>query len=329
MITTKHNSCLNRTLMLLALLILFSCNNSAANDTNQTLITVNDEDEDAIRLIDITRFFNEPLVEKDVENFKKTKYEIRDNSFVINGEKGNFKVERLAPEKVLGKGSLYDYFKKHINDKFGLTLGREVTYLNVDYEDAATRFLKRYFLRGESAIMIDNYVFLYTNDHYLLTFNIPATVIENLKADKNPSILEFTSSILPYDRKLDIQKITYQKLNPREISGIEQFACGEESLRYVTLDNIGSVKVILVPMDCGDFPYRFFLLTIVENKVVSNLYVEGEAYEPDGDGVIENTSFSIDKQSTLTVNTKNKDFIKAKNELIKYKLSNKGELIKL
>ena len=56
-------------------------------------------------------------------------------------------------------------------------------------------------------------------------------------------------------------------------------------------------------MDCGDFNYRFFLLTILDNNVISKQYVEGEWYEPGDDSYKEITNFMIDKDYNITITT--------------------------
>ena len=61
--------------------------------------------------------------------------------------------------------------------------------------------------------------------------------------------------------------------------------------------------MILVPMDCGDFDYRFYLLTIKNNTIISDLYVEGIWYEPGGPELEEVTSFKIDKNFSVKVKT--------------------------
>ena len=62
--------------------------------------------------------------------------------------------------------------------------------------------------------------------------------------------------------------------------------------------------MILVPMDCGDFDYRFYLLTIKNNTIISDLYVEGIWYEPGGPDLEEVTSFKIDKNFSVKVKVK-------------------------
>ena len=63
------------------------------------------------------------------------------------------------------------------------------------------------------------------------------------------------------------------------------------------------MSLILVPMDCGDFDYRFYLLTIKNNTIISNLYVEGIWYVPGGPELEEITSFKIDKNFSVKVKT--------------------------
>ncbi len=87
----------------------------------------------------------------------------------------------------------------------------------------------------------------------------------------------------------------------------EDWTCGEgEMLRYVPLPSKEDIQVILVPMDCGDFSYRFYLLTVKNNQITGNLYVEGEWFEP-GDSQedsVETTRFEISKNYIISVFTK-------------------------
>ena len=83
-------------------------------------------------------------------------------------------------------------------------------------------------------------------------------------------------------------------------------------------------------MDCGDFSYRYYLLTVLNNKVIANLYVEGEWYEPGDDTYKEYTRFSIDKDYKIMVITdaseNGKTTLKSKNT---YQLMANGALKKL
>lgn len=108
---------------------------------------------------------------------------------------------------------------------------------------------------------------------------------------------------LPYSEVINPDKAVYKK-SECTIAGIDEFLCGEKQLRYIPFPDFENIEVILVPMDCGDFNYRYFLLTLFENKVVSNKYVEGEWYEPDSDDYKEVTSFTVDADYVITITTK-------------------------
>lgn len=155
------------------------------------------------------------------------------------------------------------------------------------------------------------------------------------KLNSNPSVnnsdtnFRFSNSILPYLKKINIHKVTYQSMNVSDITGLSDFACGENKIRYIALDKKQNLNLILVPMDCGDFPYRFYLISIFDSTVVSNLYVDGESYEPENNKTIEQTSFTIDKNSILRVKTINKDFEKGTNVEKKYQISDKGNINKV
>lgn len=108
--------------------------------------------------------------------------------------------------------------------------------------------------------------------------------------------------LLPYNQKLDLKSIKYNNLDCN-ISGINEYLCGKKNIRYISLPNFNNIDVILVPMDCGDFIYRFYLLTIFNKKLISKQYVEGDWYEPGGDSYKENTSFKIDEKYKITITT--------------------------
>lgn len=126
---------------------------------------------------------------------------------------------------------------------------------------------------------------------------------------------------LPYDNKIDLNNVNYEEINSSEIKSLEEFSCGEINVRYLPLFKKGSVDAILVPQDCGDFPYRFLLLTIIDNMVKDNLYVEGEWFEPeDKENTLEVTNFKVDTNYLIYVNTNGKIEL--------YKIDDNGMFIK-
>ncbi|OXA91281.1 hypothetical protein B0A66_11770 [Flavobacterium hercynium] len=109
---------------------------------------------------------------------------------------------------------------------------------------------------------------------------------------------------MPYNAKIDVNNVKYETVNKNIIKGIEDFSCGDQLVRYISLPKINNLDLILIPMDCGDFPYRFYLITIKDNKIISNIYVEGEWSEPETYGNFEKTNFSIDENEIIHVTTK-------------------------
>ncbi len=88
------------------------------------------------------------------------------------------------------------------------------------------------------------------------------------------------------------------------IEGSEQYSCGNPMFRYFPLTRYKNIELILVPMDCGDFDYRYSLLTVLDNKIIGELYVEGIWFDPGKDDKKEEfSSYEIDKSGKVTVTT--------------------------
>ena len=162
----------------------------------------------------------------------------------------------------------------------------------------------------------NNFLFFYDENYYCF---VSKEVEESLHVAK----------LSPYQRKININTIVYKKMPVTIIKGLSDFACGEEQIRYVDLEKIDNLSLFLVPLDCGDFPYRFYLISSINSSVVSSLYVEGERSEPGKDDILEETSFIIDEKSTIIVKTTNKEFEQGKNEEKKYQILEDGRIIEL
>jgi hypothetical protein len=81
---------------------------------------------------------------------------------------------------------------------------------------------------------------------------------------------------------------------------IKDFYCGEDKLRYISLLSVDSLNIILVPMDCGDFNL-FQLLVLKNNRLISNLEVDGKWYEIGEEDNYKVTKFTLNKDSKLNV----------------------------
>ncbi|UEG51918.1 hypothetical protein LLH06_13200 [Mucilaginibacter daejeonensis] len=101
------------------------------------------------------------------------------------------------------------------------------------------------------------------------------------------------SSKMIYDRRTDPSKAFYTTMPTASVKGLDKYSCNEAETRYLSLPSPVSVRLILVPQDCGDMSYRYYLIAIKNGQVTGNLYVEGEWYEPDGEDDKETRHFAI------------------------------------
>lgn len=91
------------------------------------------------------------------------------------------------------------------------------------------------------------------------------------------------------------------------LEGSQQYSCGEPTFRYFPLTKYKNIELILVPMDCGDFDYRYYLLTVLNNSIVGEAYVEGIWFDPGKDDKKEEfSSYEISKSGIITVTTDHK-----------------------
>ena len=134
---------------------------------------------------------------------------------------------------------------------------------------------------------------------------------------------------LPYNKTINPATAKY-KILPCEVEGVEEYLCESRGLRYISLPKYKDVDVVLVPMDCGDFSYRYFLLTVKDKKVVATQYVEGEWYEPGDESYKEISKFSIDNNYRISVTTNSIENGKSKlKEKLDFQLLPDGKLKKI
>lgn len=88
------------------------------------------------------------------------------------------------------------------------------------------------------------------------------------------------------------------------LEGSQKYSCGNPTFRYFPLTRYKNIELILVPMDCGDFDYRYYLLTVLNNRIVDEVYVEGIWFDPGKDDKKEEfSSYEISKTGLITVTT--------------------------
>ena len=113
------------------------------------------------------------------------------------------------------------------------------------------------------------------------------------------------------------------------VEGSEQYSCGESKFRYFPLARYKNVELILVPMDCGDFDYRYYLLTVMNNTIVGEAYVEGIWFDPGQDDKKEEfSSYEINKAGEITVTTDHKiDGNSQKITKTQYQIMDDGKIV--
>lgn len=165
-----------------------------------------------------------------------------------------------------------------------------------------------------------NQLFIFEHDfHPFLAFNNEVKDCQDQ--------FKFSLNTIPYQKKIDYRNVHYNHLSVKDISGLAEFSCGDDVVRYISIEKSKKLHFILVPVDCGDTPYRYYLLSIFNHQIASSLYVEGEMNEPENYDQPESTSFSINKSSILTVKTRNKGF-KGKDMVQQYYITDRGRIVK-
>ena len=149
-----------------------------------------------------------------------------------------------------------------------------------------------------------------TKTHFSIDENYRITVVSTYEGEETVThytiddagriYLDASLPELPYHQLTDPKTVAYQ-LMYELVEGTEGYLYGDLALRYLPLPNKNDIRIILMPMDQGDFLYSYYLLTIKHNRVVDEIYVEGEWWEPDGDSGVTKTHFSIDENYRITV----------------------------
>lgn len=150
------------------------------------------------------------------------------------------------------------------------------------------------------------FMFMYEEDKMIIVnqdyrFSCSAAKVIELEP-VNTSCFEESKYTLPYDQRHLPGKTTWKKLEC-SLEGVDEYLCNEDKLRYLSLPSFKDVHVLLIPMDCGDFGYYWYMLTVLGNKIVGVEYVEGIWYEPGEESYKEYTHFTIDTSYKITVTT--------------------------
>lgn len=310
------NTMMKQIFIVITICYLFACENKKQN-TNQEI-------NKGIGEIQIKK---QPYQKEEfVYSIKNIKDKYKNIKIVL--EKDSLKILDLEFQTMICSSEIIKR-KKHIKDYWGIGNSKEIKKelwngLGFQLTDSieVIENLKSELSREGcqfpfyEMFISNNFLFFYDENYYCF---VSKEVEESLHVAK----------LSPYQKKIDINTIVYKKMPVTTIKGLSDFACGEEQIRYVDLEKIDNLSLFLVPLDCGDFPYRFYLISSINSSVVSSLYVEGECSEPGKDDILEETSFIIDEKSTIIVKTTNKEFEQGKNEEKKYQILEDGRIIEL
>jgi hypothetical protein len=257
-------------------------------------------------------------------------------------------------KEVVSKTS--DEVKKYTNESFVISCGSGCAmnytpeYVVKSNTTIKVKFIVKMFVdEALSDTYYETYIFYYDKDNKLESVKSEGkseNILKTLMPDAQDSFINFGKNInsidvspteksgnncfessnitLPYNQPININTVKYNFLNCNSIKGIEKYNCGEGKFRYLSLPNKVDITIVLVPQDCGDFNYRYYMLTIKNNIVVGNLYVEGEWFEPENVSDKEVTSFSIDKEYNIVVKTTSPNSTTSNS----YILTNEGKIVK-
>lgn len=112
--------------------------------------------------------------------------------------------------------------------------------------------------------------------------------------------IEFTESkiLLPFNGNIFLTK----KLKPdtlfTPLKGMEKYICDKEFLTYIPFPKVNELNVIVVPMKCDGYNYRYTMLVVDKDSIISNLLLECEKKDKRSQ-LYQTTSFEISKDYTI------------------------------
>lgn len=254
-----------------------------------------------------------------INKFKKLKFDFKGKTFVDIKNIGSEELykNRIDAKEFFDDDFLFSFYSQSLKVKLNIQLPKSIDYVKNKNSHSKSSVLRGIFETG--FFVGENFIFESEG-------NVIVFILEN--SVKKEQTLQVSSSDLPYVKKIDVKNIEYL-IYEKSLSNIDEWLCGHSKLRYLPVTNKNRVELVLIPMDCADFKYRFFLLSINSNKVISSLYVEGEWDEPGDDSYKEVTNFEINENFELKVITKsieNDVQIKVKEEL--FSINDKGDFVK-
>lgn len=243
--------------------------------------------------------------------YEDFKYRVSNDSVFINNNYTDKVISGELKSDVLYKK--YGISKEFLFDKFNIGLPEKVKYIrNVKAYDSSS-LLDNFF---RDAFYIDKYmIFQYEGCVYCFK-NV------KVKAEKNT-----VNKI-----NLPIASNTILNLKSSELNKVlfKDYSCGDNPKGFY-LGKKDNYDIYIVSNDCGDFPYKD-LISVQSNAIISKLNIEDDSWdiEKEENKKIRDeniTSFSIDKDFKITIQTLNKINNKEKNKNISYFIVVNGKFI--
>lgn len=272
-------------------------------------------------------------------NFGCKKGEV--NAQIKNVDRPQENVYRKDVQKTANK-TLEDFHESFVlNCGSGCAMTYTTAGITGDFPEIEVKFMVEMYVDEQlSETYYEVYLFSYDGSNEIKTVRLKGkneNVLETLLPDAQKSFRDFGYKLIQKNdrKKSSLQEnIYYKKTNPETaqyktiqtslIKGLEKYSCNEKITRYIPLSGKSQIKLFLIPQDCGDFTYRYYLITIKNNQVVGNLYVEGEWYEPDNEKEKEIRSFSMDNKYNIAIKIQTSDSLKSEN----YRIMDTGEIVK-
>lgn len=152
-----------------------------------------------------------------------------------------------------------------------------------------------------------------------------ATINQAVSTDRN-SCLSASHLSLPYQQKHNSETIRFEQASC-QLTHVEEFICADEKLRYIPLPKFKDIEVILIPVNCGDFSYRYLLATVKANNKIDSVYVEGEWFEPGNEEATrEFTEFSLAQDYLITIKSHSQPDAKPVTTTKHYRIDAQGKL---
>lgn len=241
---------------------------------------------DYYKLIDVARFFDKPIEESDLKEYKQMSLKInKDNIYLTY--KGNqgflpYQLKSISAQKYFGKGSLYEYYTGYLINKYNIDVNKEITYLQIGSTTPLSPPFKTFFYKNYTVIT-DKFVFLYSYEDYLLIFE------KESKDDLNTLYNSLDNKSLPlyFDFNFIVEKPDFKSINDSygNFLGLNDL----RNFKGIALPNASkNIKVLLISANQESGENNMYLYTLTKDyRIIEKFdlsYIESETDSGKGIG---------------------------------------------